>query len=84
LASAPDVQRAGTDVNLHVFTSGCPEIDRVLIFRDRLRVNPADRDLYLRTKLALAEKEWKYMQNYADAKTEVVEEIVARARVCNE
>jgi len=38
----------------------------------------------LRTKLALAEKEWKYMQNYADAKTEVVEEIVARARVCNE
>ena len=64
-----------TEINLHVFSSGCPEIDRMLMFRDWLRSNAADRDLYARTKLALAQKEWKYVQNYADAKTVVIEEI---------
>jgi GrpB-like predicted nucleotidyltransferase (UPF0157 family) len=68
-----------TDINLHVFSSACPEIDRMLLFRNWLRGNTADRDLYARTKLELAEKEWKYVQNYADAKSLVVEEIMARA-----
>jgi GrpB-like predicted nucleotidyltransferase (UPF0157 family) len=68
-----------TEIHLHVFSSGCPEIDRMLIFRDWLRTNAADRDLYARTKLALAQKEWKLSQNYADAKTGVIEEIIARA-----
>jgi len=72
---------ADTDINLHVFSSGCPEIDRMLIFRDWLRDNAADRDLYARTKLALAQQEWKDVQNYADAKTVVIEEIITRARV---
>ncbi|MGH9826750.1 MAG: GrpB family protein, partial [Blastocatellia bacterium] len=69
-----------TDINLHVFSSACPEIDRVLMFRDWLRGNPADRDLYARTKLDLAQREWRYVQNYADAKTAVVAEIMDRAR----
>ena len=68
-----------TGINLHVFSSGCPEIDRMLLFRDWLRSNAADRDLYARTKLALAVKEWESVQQYADARTSVVEEIVARA-----
>lgn len=68
-----------TDINLHVLSSGCPEIDRILKFRDRLRSNTADRDLYAGTKLVLAQKQWKYVQNYADAKTAVIEEILARA-----
>jgi GrpB-like predicted nucleotidyltransferase (UPF0157 family) len=68
-----------TDVNLHVFPAGCPEIDRMLAFRDHLRTDEADRALYQRTKRELARQEWKYVQNYADAKTAVVEEIVARA-----
>ena len=68
-----------TEINLHVFSSGCPEIDRMLIFRDWLRCNAADRALYANTKLALAQEEWKYVQNYADAKTAVIEEILARA-----
>lgn len=67
------------EANLHVLSSGCPEIDRILLFRDWLRTNSADRDLYARTKLALAQQEWKYVQNYADAKTAVVEEILGRA-----
>jgi GrpB-like predicted nucleotidyltransferase (UPF0157 family) len=66
-------------VNLHVFSAGCPETDRMVAFRDHLRANPADRDLYARTKRDLAAREWKYMQQYADAKTAVVSEILARA-----
>ena len=69
-----------TDINLHVYSSGCPEIDRYLLFRDWLRSNASDRLLYERTKRELARKDWKYTQNYADAKTSVVEEIIARAR----
>jgi GrpB-like predicted nucleotidyltransferase (UPF0157 family) len=69
-----------TDINLHVYSFGCPEIDRMLMFRDWLRTNDADRDLYERTKRELAKQTWKYVQDYADSKTSVVEEIVARAR----
>ena len=69
-----------TAINLHVFSSGCTEIDRMLLFRDWLRDNAVDRQLYERTKRELASKDWKYTQNYADAKTTVVEEIIARAR----
>jgi len=70
-----------TEINLHVFSSGCPEIDRILLFRDWLRRNATDRDLYARTKRSLAREEWTDVQDYADAKTAVVEEIIARARL---
>ncbi|MEU6715603.1 GrpB family protein [Nonomuraea sp. NPDC046802] len=66
-------------VTLHVLSEGCPEIERMLLFRDRLRADDADRRLYERTKRELAGRDWKQMQNYADAKTEVVEAIIARA-----
>lgn len=67
------------DVNLHVFSFGCPEVDRMLLFRNWLRQNAADRELYQRTKLALARQEWGQVQDYADAKTAIVAEILARA-----
>jgi GrpB-like predicted nucleotidyltransferase (UPF0157 family) len=66
-------------VNLHVFPPECSEVERMLLFRDWLRTNDADRELYARTKRELGSQEWKYVQNYADAKTAVVEEILARA-----
>jgi len=69
-----------TDINLHVLSQGCAEVERMLFFRDRLRSNEADRQLYERTKRQLAQKKWKYVQEYADAKTSVVEKIVSRAR----
>jgi GrpB-like predicted nucleotidyltransferase (UPF0157 family) len=69
-----------TDINLHVFSVRCPEIDRVLLFRNWLRSNPADRQLYERTKRELARQTWTYMQQYADAKTTLVEQILARAQ----
>jgi GrpB-like predicted nucleotidyltransferase (UPF0157 family) len=68
-----------TNINLHVFSAGCPEIDRMLRFRDHLRRHKADRALYERTKRELAAQTWKYVQNYADAKTAVVEDILTRA-----
>jgi GrpB-like predicted nucleotidyltransferase (UPF0157 family) len=70
-----------TNVNLHVFSPGCQEIERMVGFRDWLRTHDEDRDLYERTKRELATREWKFVQNYADAKTDVVEEIVARAEL---
>jgi GrpB-like predicted nucleotidyltransferase (UPF0157 family) len=73
------LKKADPSVNLHVFSAGCVEIDRMLAFRDHLRTNEVDRELYERTKRELAAREWAYMQDYADAKTEVVEQIVARA-----
>jgi GrpB-like predicted nucleotidyltransferase (UPF0157 family) len=66
-------------VNLHVFPEGCEEVVRMRRFRDYLRTNEADRELYARTKRELAAKEWKYVQNYADAKSEVVQDILSRA-----
>ena len=67
-------------VNLHVYSDGCPEIDRVLLFRDRLRRVPEERELYERTKRELAQREWRFVQNYADAKSAVIEAIIARGR----
>lgn len=69
-----------TPVNLHVFSSGCEEIERMLMFRDWLRTNAADRELYALAKQRLAEHEWASVQDYADAKTTVVGAIMTRAR----
>ncbi|HEX4698825.1 MAG TPA: GrpB family protein [Actinomycetes bacterium] len=69
-------------VNLHVFAIGSIEIDRMLGFRDHLRTDPDDLAFYLRTKRGLARRRWAIMQQYADAKSEVVEQIVARALRC--
>jgi GrpB-like predicted nucleotidyltransferase (UPF0157 family) len=69
-----------TDINLHTFTVGCTEINRMLLFRDWLRSHPEDRALYERTKRELASKDWQYTQNYADAKAPVVAAILARAK----
>jgi GrpB-like predicted nucleotidyltransferase (UPF0157 family) len=68
-----------TNVNLHVFTRGCVEVDRMLAFRDHLRANDDDRRRYEDAKRELAARSWKYVQQYADAKTAVVAEIMERA-----
>jgi len=73
------LRKTDPSVNLHVFSADCTEIDRMLRFRDHLRTNEADRQLYERTKRELAAREWAYVQDYADAKGDVVEEIIARA-----
>ena len=65
--------------NLHVHSRGCPEIDRILSFRDHLRSHGEDRQVYEDAKRALARQTWKYMQHYADAKSEVINQIIERA-----
>jgi len=69
------------NVNLHVFSAGCEEVDRMVVFRNRLRADRADRELYAAKKRELAARDWTYAQQYADAKTEVVLEILSRAEV---
>jgi GrpB-like predicted nucleotidyltransferase (UPF0157 family) len=68
------------DVHLHVFGPDCEEVERLLMMRDWLRRNEADRALYERTKRELAQRDWTYTQQYADAKTAIVQEILARAQ----
>jgi len=73
-----------TDINLHVFSLGATEIDRMLLFRDWLRASDADRELYLRVKRALAQRTWRHVQHYADAKSAIVAEIMARAEASSQ
>jgi GrpB-like predicted nucleotidyltransferase (UPF0157 family) len=75
LLKPPEVQG-----NLHVFSAGCQEIEQMVLFRDWLRDHADDRLLYEATKRELAAQTWKYTQNYADAKSEVIQAILARAR----
>ena len=70
----------GKNVHIHVYSAGCPEIQRNLIFRNRLRKNAEDRTRYERTKRELATKDWPDMNAYAEAKTSVIESIIAAAQ----
>jgi GrpB-like predicted nucleotidyltransferase (UPF0157 family) len=72
-------QREQPAVNLHVYARDCAEVDRVVRFRDWLRTHDDDRDLYAATKQGLASQAWDRVQDYADSKTAVVAEIMARA-----
>lgn len=67
------------DANLHVFSPGCVEIERMIGFRDWLRTHDDDRLLYEAIKRRLAAREWEFVQDYANAKSEVIEEIRIRA-----
>ncbi len=67
------------NVNLHVFTVGSREIERMVSFRDRCRTDPEEHRLYEDTKRELAARTWRHVQHYANAKGEVVEAIIARA-----
>ena len=69
-----------TDIHLHVFSQGSKEIEKYLLFRNYLRNHQEAKDLYANTKMALAKKKWKYVQNYADAKSDVVQQIMDAAR----
>ena len=74
-------KRANPDVNLHVFSRGSLQAVRHLAFRDYLRAHADERDRYAAVKLELAARDWTYMQEYADAKNEVIDEIAARAGI---
>jgi GrpB-like predicted nucleotidyltransferase (UPF0157 family) len=66
------------DVHVHVWRDSDVELDRHLRFRDRLRTSAEDRLAYEKLKRALAEREWPDMNEYAFAKGELIEAILAR------
>jgi GrpB-like predicted nucleotidyltransferase (UPF0157 family) len=68
-----------TNVNLHVFSPGSPETHRHAVFRDWLRTHSDDRELYARTKLDLASRDWTDTRGYTEAKDEVIDAIYSRA-----
>lgn len=65
------------DVHIHMFSRGAEELSRYLIFRNRLRTNETDRKAYESVKRGLAKHCWNDMNDYADAKTQIVERILA-------
>jgi GrpB-like predicted nucleotidyltransferase (UPF0157 family) len=67
------------DVHVHVFSQGCAAFGRDIAFRNHLRRSTEDRLLYESVKRKLAEQDWPDMNAYAQAKTDVVEQILARA-----
>jgi GrpB-like predicted nucleotidyltransferase (UPF0157 family) len=72
------------DVQVHIFSAGCQEIERLLTFRDRLRKNADDKSRYEKTKRMLAANQWPDMNAYAQAKTEVIESVIAAAQAVGE
>jgi len=67
------------NANIHFYSEGCEEIQRVRVFRDWLRTHPNDRLRYEKVKRELAKQDWECLDDYAQAKTEVVESIIAKA-----
>ncbi|NKI18578.1 GrpB family protein [Spongiibacter sp. KMU-166] len=68
------------DVHIHIYPPWSGEVDRYLLFRDQLRASENDRIEYERTKRRLSQKVWADMNDYAAAKSEIVEAIIARRR----
>jgi GrpB-like predicted nucleotidyltransferase (UPF0157 family) len=50
----------------------------MLAFRDRLRSHDDERRRYEDAKRELTARHWIYVQDYADAKGDIVEAIIAR------
>jgi GrpB-like predicted nucleotidyltransferase (UPF0157 family) len=68
--------------NLHVFSPENPEAARHAVFRDWLRENPADRDLYRDAKLQAADaatRAGEHVMQYNARKQQVIREIYDRA-----
>jgi GrpB-like predicted nucleotidyltransferase (UPF0157 family) len=68
------------DVHVHVYEDDHAAVGAYLDLRDWLRVDADDRALYERTKRRLATRTWTDMNEYADAKTDVITAVLGRAR----
>lgn len=66
------------DVHIHIFPPHSKEIGRYLAFRNQLRACAEDRARYERVKRMLAQQEWQDVNDYAEAKTEIVESIIGK------
>jgi len=68
------------DVHIHVYSSGDQAIRDYLDLRDWLRVDESDRTLYADVKRDLAKRPWSDMNHYAEAKSDVIQQVLGRAR----
>lgn len=66
--------------HVHVSEPGAPAVADWLDLRDWLRNDAGDRAHYEQVKRRLAERPWADMNHYAEAKTEVVQQVLGRAR----
>jgi GrpB-like predicted nucleotidyltransferase (UPF0157 family) len=71
--------RVFDEIHVHVCSAGGDWERRHLLFRDRLRRDGSDRELYARAKQELARRDWETMNHYADAKADVIATIMDRA-----
>jgi N-methylhydantoinase B/oxoprolinase/acetone carboxylase alpha subunit/GrpB-like predicted nucleotidyltransferase (UPF0157 family) len=67
------------DVHVHLWRAGSEDERRHLVFRDWLRANADDRDRYESVKRELAARSWTDSNDYANAKNEIVADIMQRA-----
>ncbi len=68
------------DVHVHIRPAGSPEATDYLILRDWLRGDAGDRRLYERAKRSLAGQRWRDMNDYAEAKSQIITQINARVK----
>ena len=84
LDAAGELRTPAKDVHVHVFRPGDDAVPPYRELRDWLRIDETDRALYANTKKMLARKQWSDMNDYADAKTDVISQILAHAKVSRE
>ena len=68
------------DAHIHVYPSGDQAITDYLDLRDWLRADESDRVLYEGVKRDLAQRPWSDMNHYAEAKSDVIQQVLGRAR----
>lgn len=67
------------DVHVHICSAGSDWERRHLLLRDWLRHSAADRSAYAALKTELQRQDWETVNHYADAKTGLITEMLARA-----
>jgi len=67
--------------HLHTVVCGSEFWNRLILFRDYLRLNKNVRNEYSRIKRELSQKEWNSSNDYAFAKTDFIRKIEQRAEV---
>ncbi|MBB5891157.1 NADAR domain-containing protein [Kutzneria kofuensis] len=68
------------DVHVHICPAGGRWERDHLLFGDWLRATPADRAAYEKLKRELATRKWFDMNQYAEAKGDLIDEILGRAK----
>lgn len=70
--------------NLYVCLEGCLSLRNHLAVRDLCRKNEEARKRYADVKMELAQKDWKDVNSYSEAKTEVLSWILEKAGISGE